>query len=81
MKAVNGEILAVGVLSGRTTCATVLTVFRGYFAPGTPKQGSAGLATVNGWRCVSSSAAQSSASGRVSTCRKASTTITADVIP
>ncbi|TDE20414.1 hypothetical protein [Actinomadura sp. 6K520] len=81
VKAVNGEIFAVGVLSGRTTCATVLTVFRSYFAPGTPRQGSAGVATVNGWRCASNSAAQASASGRLSTCRKASTTITADVIP
>ncbi|MFG2087812.1 MULTISPECIES: hypothetical protein [unclassified Spirillospora] len=81
VKAANGELLAAGVLSGRTTCATVLTVFRAYFAPGTAKQGSAGVATVSGWRCASNSAAQSSASGRASTCRKGSTTITADVIP
>ena len=81
VEAANGDLVAVGVLSGRTTCATVLAVFRAYYRPDTPKQGSAGVATVDGWRCASSSAAETGRSGRASSCVKGSTRITADVIP
>ncbi|GAB3988221.1 hypothetical protein GCM10029978_110040 [Actinoallomurus acanthiterrae] len=72
---------AVGVLKGRVACATAMTVFRTYYRKDTPKQGSAGVATVRGWRCASNSAAQTNITGRMSTCRTSTTTISADVIP
>ncbi|GAA2454654.1 hypothetical protein GCM10010191_87030 [Actinomadura vinacea] len=81
VKAANGELVAVAVSSGRTTCATVQSVFRTYYRPGTPKQGSAGVASVRGWRCTSNTAAAASTTGRFSTCRKGPIAIVADVIP
>ncbi|GAA1524653.1 hypothetical protein GCM10009678_02400 [Actinomadura kijaniata] len=77
----NGDILAVAVYKGRAECATALRVFRTYYRRDTPKQGSGGLATVEGWTCVSNTAAAATSSGRVSSCRKAGVTIVADVIP
>ncbi|WP_433179966.1 hypothetical protein [Actinoallomurus sp. CA-150999] len=77
----NGPTAAVGVLKGRVACATAVAVFRTYYRRDTPKQGSAGVATVRGWLCASNSAAQASITGRMSTCRTSTTTISADVIP
>lgn len=81
VKAANGDLLAAAVQTGRTTCATVLRVLRAYYRPSTPKQGSAGVATVDGWTCASNSSAESGRTGRVSSCRNGSTTIVADIIP
>ncbi|MEV0402958.1 hypothetical protein [Actinoallomurus sp. NPDC050550] len=77
----NGPTAAVGVLKGRVACATAMAVFRTYYRRDTPKQGSAGVATVRGWLCASNSAAQTNITGRMSTCRTSTTTISADVIP
>jgi hypothetical protein len=77
----NGPMAAVGVLRGRVACTTAMAVFRTYYRKDTPKQGSAGVATVRGWRCASNSAAQTNITGRMSTCRTSTTTISADVIP
>lgn len=76
-----GPMAAVAVSAGRADCRTALGIFRTYYRPGTPKQGSAGVATVVGWRCASNSAAQASISGRLSSCRRAAAKIVADVIP
>ncbi|SEH01888.1 hypothetical protein SAMN05444920_122139 [Nonomuraea solani] len=72
---------AVAVHKGRADCAEALRVFRTYYRPRTPKQGSAGVATVAGWECASNSAAESMRTGRLSSCRKDGTTVVADVIP
>ncbi|MFI7644135.1 hypothetical protein [Nonomuraea sp. NPDC049400] len=76
-----GPMAAVAVAAGRADCGTALRTFRTYYRRDTPKQGSAGVATVDGWRCASNSAAQANISGRLSTCQKAATKIVADVIP
>ncbi|MER6950144.1 hypothetical protein ABT294_39615 [Nonomuraea sp. NPDC000554] len=76
-----GPMAAVAVAAGRIDCRTALRTFRTYYRADTPKQGSAGVATVGGWLCASNSAAQANISGRLSTCRKAATKIVADVIP
>ncbi|MEV6154428.1 hypothetical protein AB0L53_29165 [Nonomuraea sp. NPDC052129] len=76
-----GPMAAVAVSAGRADCRTALKVFRTYYRPDTPKQGSAGVATVGGWHCASNSAAQASMSGRLSSCQKAAAKIVADVIP
>ncbi|MCA2229709.1 hypothetical protein [Nonomuraea aurantiaca] len=76
-----GPMAAVAVSAGRADCRTALKVFRTYYRPGTPKQGSAGVATVGGWRCASNSAAQANISGRLSSCQKDAAKIVADVIP
>ncbi|MFI6732370.1 hypothetical protein ACIBI9_05490 [Nonomuraea sp. NPDC050451] len=76
-----GPMAAVAVAEGRADCGTALRTFRTYYRRDTPKQGSAGVATVGGWLCTSNSAAQANISGRLSTCRKAATKIVADVIP
>ncbi|WP_433510430.1 hypothetical protein ACQP2T_42105 [Nonomuraea sp. CA-143628] len=76
-----GPMAAVAVSAGRADCRTAVKVFRTYYRPDTPKQGSAGVATVGGWRCASNSAAQASMSGRLSSCQKAAARIVADVIP
>ncbi|MFD1544896.1 hypothetical protein [Nonomuraea guangzhouensis] len=78
---VGGPMAAVAVAAGRADCRTALKIFRTYYRPSTPKQGSAGVATVGGWRCASNSAAQASISGRLSSCRQAAAKIVADVIP
>ncbi|MEU0567026.1 hypothetical protein ABZ297_16800 [Nonomuraea sp. NPDC005983] len=77
----SGPMAAVAVAAGRIDCRTALRTFRTYYRADTPKQGSAGVATVGGWLCASNSAAQANISGRLSTCRKAATKIVADVIP
>lgn len=77
----SGPAAAVGVLKGHVACSTALAVFRTYYRRDTPKQGSAGVATVRGWHCASNSAAQTNITGRMSTCQTSSTKITADVIP
>ncbi|MEV4110260.1 hypothetical protein [Nonomuraea sp. NPDC049695] len=77
----DGPIAAVAVAAGRVDCGTALRTFRTYYRRDTPKQGSAGVATVGGWRCASNSAAQANISGRLSTCQKAATKIVADVVP
>jgi hypothetical protein len=71
----------VGVLKGHVACSTAVAVFRTYYRSDTPKQGSAGVARVGGWRCASNSAAQANLTGRLSTCQRSATEITADVIP
>ncbi|MEU7860591.1 hypothetical protein [Nonomuraea sp. NPDC049141] len=76
-----GAMAAVAVSAGRADCRTALKIFRTYYRPDTPKQGSAGVATVGGWRCASNSAAQANISGRLSSCRQATAKIVADVIP
>ncbi|MFG1959279.1 hypothetical protein [Nonomuraea sp. NPDC049028] len=76
-----GPMAAVAVSAGRADCRTALKVFRTYYRPDTPKQGSAGVATVGGWRCASNSAAQASMSGRLSSCQKAAARIVTDIIP
>jgi hypothetical protein len=58
-----------------------LAVFRTYYRRDTPKQGSAGVATVHGWRCASNSSAQASTTGQLSSCQNSSAKIVADVIP
>jgi hypothetical protein len=39
------------VVKGRTTCAEALRVFRKYFDPGTPAEGTAGLVVIDRWTC------------------------------
>lgn len=39
------------VVKGRTTCAEALRVFREYFDPGTPAEGTAGLVAIGPWTC------------------------------
>ncbi|GAA2835261.1 hypothetical protein [Nonomuraea rubra] len=80
-EAANGSLAAVAVRRGRADCAEAVRVLRAYYRPGTPKQGSAGVATVAGWECVSNTAAESMRTGRLTSCRKGGTTIVADVIP
>ncbi|MCO5968908.1 hypothetical protein [Actinoallomurus soli] len=77
----NGPAAVIGVLKGHVDCAAAVTVFRTYYRRDTPKQGSAGVATVHGWRCASNSAAQANLTGRMSTCRTSTITIAADIIP
>ncbi|MEV5704513.1 hypothetical protein [Actinoallomurus sp. NPDC052274] len=77
----NGPAAAIGVLKGHVDCSTAVAIFRTYYRTDTPKQGSAGVATVHGWRCASNSAAQTNLTGRMSTCRTSTITIAADVIP
>lgn len=48
-----GAQARVMVVRGRTTCATALRVFRKYYDPATPAEGSAGLAVVDHWTCAS----------------------------
>ncbi|MGW4476761.1 hypothetical protein ACWENQ_44505 [Nonomuraea sp. NPDC004354] len=76
-----GPMAAVAILEGRADCRAAVRTFRSYYRADTPKQGSAGVATVGGWRCASNSAAQANTTGRLSSCRKAAATIVADVIP
>ncbi|GAA4949982.1 hypothetical protein HD597_002480 [Nonomuraea thailandensis] len=80
-EAANGSLAAVAVHRGRADCAQALRVLRAYYRPQTPKQGSAGVATVAGWECVSNTAAESMRTGRLTSCRKGGATIVADVIP
>ncbi|WP_433253023.1 hypothetical protein [Actinomadura nitritigenes] len=81
VKTANGDLLAAAVETGRTACATVLRVLRAYYRPSTPKQGSTGEATVDGWKCASNSSTESARTGRAASCRNGSTTIVADIIP
>lgn len=76
-----GPMAAVAVHTGRADCREAMRVFRAYYRPDTPKQGSAGVATVQGWLCASNSAAQAATSGRLSSCRKGRVRVVADVIP
>jgi hypothetical protein len=39
------------VVRGRTTCVEALRVFRRYFDPGTPAEGTAGLIVIGRWTC------------------------------
>ncbi|MEV0384644.1 hypothetical protein [Nonomuraea sp. NPDC050643] len=71
----------VAVHKGRADCAQALRVFRAYHRPQTPRQGTAGIATVAGWECAGNTAAESMRTGRLTSCRKDGTTIVADVIP
>jgi hypothetical protein len=48
-----GTPARVVVVKGRTTCAEALRVFRKYYDPATPAEGSAGLAVVDHWTCGS----------------------------
>ncbi|MEV1002523.1 hypothetical protein [Nonomuraea sp. NPDC050202] len=80
-EAANGSPAAVAVRRGLVDCAEALRVVRAYYRPRTPKQGSAGVATVAGWECVSNTAAESMRTGRLTSCRKSGATIVADVIP
>jgi hypothetical protein len=48
-----GTPARVVVAKGRTTCAEALRVFRKYYDPATPAEGSAGLAVVDHWTCAS----------------------------
>jgi hypothetical protein len=59
----------VVVTKGRTTCAEALRVFRKYYDPATPAEGSAGLVVIDHWTCSSHL--------RVSTCTLRVTTIQA----
>ncbi|NUW41004.1 hypothetical protein [Nonomuraea rhodomycinica] len=77
----DGPMAAVAISAGRAACGEALRTFRTYYRSQTPKQGSAGVATVGGWLCASNSAAQANVSGRLSTCRKGTARIVADVIP
>ncbi|MEU6714544.1 hypothetical protein ABZ897_24010 [Nonomuraea sp. NPDC046802] len=77
----DGPLAVVAVGAGRVDCKEAMSVFRAYYRSDTPKQGSAGIATVKGWRCAGNSAAQASTTGRLSTCSKESVKIVADVIP
>jgi hypothetical protein len=64
-----GDPARVVVLKGRTTCAEALRVFRKYYDPATPAEGSAGLAVIDHWTCGSRL--------KVSTCTLKATTIQA----
>ncbi|WP_067474314.1 hypothetical protein [Actinomadura hibisca] len=77
----NGPMAVVAVWKGRANCAQAIQVFQTYYRKSTPKQGSAGIATVNGWLCASNSAAEASTTGRLTSCRKGTATIVADIIP
>ncbi|MBN6056431.1 hypothetical protein JYK22_31170, partial [Nonomuraea sp. RK-328] len=77
----DGPMAVVAISAGRADCGVALRTFRTYYRSETPKQGSAGVATVGGWLCASNSAAQANLSGRLSTCRKGAARIVADVIP
>ncbi len=48
---VSGGTARVVVVRGRTTCVEALRVFRRYFDPATPAEGTAGLAVVDHWTC------------------------------
>jgi hypothetical protein len=48
---VSGAPARVTVVRGRTTCAEALRVFRKYYDPATPAEGTAGLAVVDHWTC------------------------------
>lgn len=48
---VTGAPARVVVAKGRTTCAEALRVFRKYYDPATPAEGSAGLAVIDHWTC------------------------------
>jgi hypothetical protein len=48
---VTGSPARVVVVKGRTTCAEALRVFRKYYDPATPAEGSAGLAVIDHWTC------------------------------
>jgi hypothetical protein len=50
---VTGSPARVVVVKGRTTCGEALRVFRKYYDPATPAEGSAGLAVVDHWTCES----------------------------
>ncbi|GAA2899630.1 hypothetical protein GCM10010517_65160 [Streptosporangium fragile] len=76
----SGTKASIKVVTGRVTCATALRVFRVYYRPDTPKQGSGGAAVVAGWYCSSASAAEASASGRLSTCKKGAARIVANAV-
>lgn len=76
----DGPMAAIAVHTGRADCREVMRVFRAYYRPDTPKQGSAGVATVAGWLCASNSAAQAM-TGRLSSCRKGRVRVVADAIP
>jgi hypothetical protein len=69
------------VLKGQVARSTASAVFRTYYRSETPKQGSAGVATVRGRLCASDSAAQTDLTGRAPTRRRSGTEITVDVIP
>ncbi|MEV0620213.1 hypothetical protein AB0I81_43310 [Nonomuraea sp. NPDC050404] len=81
VKAADGSLAAVAVHRGRADCKEAVRVLRAYYRPQTAKQGTAGIATVSGWECASNTAAETMRSGRLTSCRKAGTTIVADVIP
>ncbi|GLY87161.1 hypothetical protein [Actinoallomurus iriomotensis] len=67
--ALGGYPARVVVVKGRTTCVTALRVFRKYYDPTTPAEGSAGLAVIDRWTC--------STRLRVATCTLRTTTIQA----
>ena len=66
---VSGAPARVVVVRGHTTCAEALRVFRKYYDPATPAEGSAGLAVVDHWTCETR--------GRVGGCTLRATTIQA----
>jgi hypothetical protein len=77
----NGPTAVVAITKGRMECAKATRVFRTYYRADTPKEGTAGIATVEGWRCISNTSAQANTTGRLSSCRSGATIIVADVIP
>ncbi|MQY04848.1 hypothetical protein [Actinomadura macrotermitis] len=77
----SGPMAVVAVWKGRANCAKAVQIFRTYYRTSTPKQGSAGVATVSGWLCISNTLAETTTSGRFSTCRKGTAEIVADVLP
>ncbi|GAA2207739.1 hypothetical protein GCM10009850_031970 [Nonomuraea monospora] len=81
VEAADGSLAAVAVQRGRADCAEAQRVLRAYYRPRTAKQGTAGIATVAGWECASSTAAEAMRTGRLTSCRKGTATIVADVIP
>ncbi|TYB70161.1 hypothetical protein FXF51_03555 [Nonomuraea sp. PA05] len=81
VKAADGSPAAVAVERGRAGCAEAQRVLRAYYRPRTAKQGTAGIATVAGWECASNTAAEAMRTGRLTSCRKGTATIVADVIP
>ncbi|MBB2914209.1 hypothetical protein FHS43_005521 [Streptosporangium becharense] len=75
-----GTKASIKVVAGRVSCGTALRVFRTYYRPSTPKQGSGAAAVVAGWYCSSASAAEASAGGRLSTCQKGGVRIVANAV-
>ncbi|MFI6517749.1 hypothetical protein ACIBF1_19485 [Spirillospora sp. NPDC050679] len=76
-----GPMAVVAVHKGRADCVGAVQTFRTYYRKSTPKQGTAGIATVGGWHCASNTVAQAATTGRLASCRNGTATIVADVIP